>query len=58
MTKPPKSILDPSFAYKPSHLTDITETWEKAKKRMEEERARRDAIVRDLKPLGRKDRNA
>lgn len=48
MAKPTRSILDRSFPYVPSHKTDITRTWEQARKRMEEESRKRQEIVRQL----------
>lgn len=46
--KPTRSILDRSFPYTPSHKTDITRTWEIARKRLEEEKKKRQEIVRQL----------
>ena len=46
--KPTRSILDRSFPYVPSHKTDITRTWEEARKKLEEEKKRRQEIVRQL----------
>jgi hypothetical protein len=37
--------------YKTSVETDITKTWDAARKQMETEKARRAEIVRELKPL-------
>lgn len=52
MSKPPKSILDRSFPYVPSHNTDITVTWDRARKKLEQDRRERDTKVRDIKHIG------
>ena len=33
-TKPAKSILDPAFRYRPSHATDVRETFERARREL------------------------
>ena len=38
-TKPVKSILDPAFRYRPSHATDVRETFERARQELEQARA-------------------
>lgn len=39
-------------AYKPSHDTDITKTWEAARKRLEADKAERADKVREIKQIG------
>ena len=39
--KPTKSILDPAFHYRPSHATDLRETFERARRELEQARASR-----------------
>ena len=39
--KPAKSILDPAFRYRPSHATDVRETFERARRELEQARASR-----------------
>ena len=34
-TKPAKSILDPAFRYRPSHATDVRETFERARRELD-----------------------
>lgn len=54
--KPPKSILDPTFCYRPSHATDLRDTFERARRELA--RAR-DARIPTLKivPLTRKEQS-
>ncbi len=40
-TKPAKSILDPAFPYRPSHATDVRETFERARRELEQGGTRR-----------------
>jgi hypothetical protein len=47
-TKPAKSILDPAFRYRPSHATDVRETFERARRELEQRgtsRAAADKVV-------------
>jgi hypothetical protein len=37
--RPAKSILDPAFRYRPSHATDMRETFERARLELAEARA-------------------
>ena len=37
--KPTKSILDPAFRYRPSHATDLRETFERIRREMRQPRA-------------------
>lgn len=46
--KPPRSILDPSFRYRPSHHTDIRRTFMLARRRMVQERAAQEDKVVNL----------
>jgi len=39
--KPAKSILDPAFRYRPSHATDVRETFERARRERDRARASR-----------------
>lgn len=41
--KPPKSILDPAFRYRPSHATDIRKTFERVRGQLEQARSNRSA---------------
>ena len=41
--KPAKSILNPAFRYRPSHATDLRETFERARRELEQARASRPA---------------
>jgi hypothetical protein len=51
-----KSILDPSFRYRPSHATDIRKTFERV--RAELARADRQRVVPlNVSPLQRKERS-
>jgi len=55
--RPAKSILNPAFAYRPSHATDIRETFERVRAELERSRAaRQDAeagrVVLPLKKTG------
>ena len=38
-----KSILDPAFRYRPSHATDLRETFERARRELEQARGSRPA---------------
>ena len=40
-TKPAKGILDPAFRYRPSHSTDVRETFARARRELEQARASR-----------------
>ena len=47
-TKPAKSILDPAFRYRPSHATNVRETFERARRELEQagaSRATADKVV-------------
>ncbi len=48
MSKPRVPITDKSFEWVPPCKTDITRTWEKARQRLEEEKKKRQEIVRQL----------
>ena len=37
--RPAKSILDPAFRYRPSHATDVRETFERVRRELAEARA-------------------
>jgi hypothetical protein len=37
--RPPKGILDPEFRYRPSHATDVRETFERVRRELAEARA-------------------
>ena len=37
--RPAKSILDPAFQYRPSHATDVRETFERVRRELAEARA-------------------
>jgi hypothetical protein len=37
--KPAKSILDPAFRYRPSHATDVRETFERIRRELERTQA-------------------
>ena len=37
--RPAKSILDPAFRYRPSHSTDVRETFERVRRELSEARA-------------------
>jgi hypothetical protein len=37
--RPPKGILDPAFRYRPSHATDVRETFERVRRDLAEARA-------------------
>jgi hypothetical protein len=37
--RPPKGILDPAFRYRPSHATDVRETFERVRRELAEVRA-------------------
>jgi hypothetical protein len=37
--RPAKSILDPAFRYRPSHATDVRETFERVRRELAEGRA-------------------
>ena len=39
MAKPAKSILDPTFRYRPSHATDLRKTFERARQELEQPQA-------------------
>jgi hypothetical protein len=43
--KPGKNILDPVFRYRPSHATDIRETFERVRRELEHSRGRQAAPV-------------
>jgi len=46
--RPAKSILDPAFRYRPSHATDVRETFERARRELEHggaSRAAADKVV-------------
>ena len=47
--KPTRSILDQSFRYVPSHMTDVKATFERIRKEREHERAPAPAIPADPK---------
>ncbi len=50
MTKPPKSVFDPSFRYVPAARSDIRKTFDRIKRQQREaERASEAKIVRILK---------
>lgn len=49
--KPAKSILDPAFRYRPSHATDIRQTFERIRQELEQERADKVVVVK-LKKTG------
>ena len=36
--RPPKGILDPAFRYRPSHATDVRETFERVRRELAEAR--------------------
>ena len=48
--KPVKSILDPAFRYRPSHATDIRQTFERVRQELEHTRAEK--VVVQLKKTG------
>lgn len=50
-----KSILDPSFPYRPSHNTDIanSEEWAKAQKKIEEQKQEREELRKKIDQLPR-----
>ena len=48
--KPARSILDPAFRYRPSHATDIRETFERVRQELEQTRS--DKVVVKLKKTG------
>ena len=51
-----KSILDPTFRYRPSHATDIRKTFERV--RAEQARANEQRVVSlNVSPLQRKERS-
>lgn len=50
-TKPAKSILDPAFRYRPSHATDIRETFERIRRELERAQAGQVVVVQ-LKKTG------
>ena len=37
--RPAKSILDPAFRYRPSHATDVRETFERVRRELAQARA-------------------
>jgi hypothetical protein len=37
--RPAKSILDPAFRYRPSHATDVRETFERVRRELAQSRA-------------------
>jgi hypothetical protein len=43
--KPGRNILDPAFRYRPSHATDIRETFERVRRELEDSRGRQAAPV-------------
>ena len=49
--KPAKSILDPAFRYRPSHATDIRETFERIRRELERAQADKMVVVK-LKKTG------
>jgi hypothetical protein len=49
--KPAKSLLDPTFHYRPSHATDIRQTFERIRQELEQERAEKVVVVK-LKKAG------
>jgi hypothetical protein len=50
-TRPAKSILDPAFRYRPSHSTDIRETFERIRRELERSQAEKVVVVK-LKKTG------
>jgi len=50
--KPEKSILDPEFRYRPSHATDIRETFARARRELERAHAPQQVRV-NVVPLNR-----
>jgi len=53
--QPAVSILDPAFRYRPSHATDISETFARARRRLEQARGPTpdDNVVRLGRPESR-----
>ena len=49
--KPGKSILDPTFRYRPSHSTDVRETFERIRRELEHAQAQKVVVVK-LKKTG------
>jgi hypothetical protein len=49
--KPAKSLLDPTFRYRPSHATDIRQTFERIRQELEQGRADKVVVVK-LKKTG------
>jgi hypothetical protein len=49
--KPAKSILDPAFRYRPSHATDIRQTFERIRGELEQARTEKVTVVK-LKKTG------
>ncbi|HWM44796.1 MAG TPA: hypothetical protein VNP36_20345 [Burkholderiales bacterium] len=49
--KPAKSILDPAFRYRPSHATDIRQTFERIRQELEQARSEKVVVV-PLKKAG------
>lgn len=43
-----KSILDKKFRYRPSFNTDVTKSWAEARKKLEEEKQKREEARKQL----------
>jgi len=43
--KPAKSVLDPTFRYRPSHATDIRKTFERVRQELAQARAEKVVVV-------------
>ena len=52
--RPAKSILDPAFRYRPSHATDVRETFARARRELEQAKDTHLATVKVV-PLTRKE---
>lgn len=46
-----KSILDKDFKYDPSCNTDVTRVWEKAKQKLEEDKAKREELRKKVEKI-------
>jgi hypothetical protein len=44
--KPSKRILDPAFHYRPSHATDIRQTFERIRQELEQTRSEKVVVVK------------